>query len=154
MSDAVEGYKVRMERLINADRDRVFAAWTDPEMMKKWYAPEGMDIPEVEVDLRIGGRWRVAMQEPNGGARHVVVGTYREVTPPERFVSTWSWVPEGGTPNPDGPEETVITVEFHEDGDGTRVVLNHEGFASGESRDNHEKGWVSCLDRLRKTPME
>jgi uncharacterized protein YndB with AHSA1/START domain len=142
--------KVRLERVIAADRARVFEAWTDPDLMMKWYAPEGMSIPDVEVDLRVGGRWRVAMQEPEGGARHTVVGTYREITPPERLVTTWSWLPEDGAAQSMGPEETMVTVEFHEDGDTTRVVLVHEGFATADGRDNHEKGWESCLNRLER----
>lgn len=144
-SEATQGFSLRLERRIRAPRERVFGAWTSAREVKLWSAPEGMTIPEAEVDLREGGRFRVVMQESEEGARHVAVGTYREVTPPSRLVYTWSWQPEdGGSPAP----ETLITVEFEEDGDGTRVVMVHEGFTTDAERAEHEQGWASSLNRL------
>ncbi|HUF11773.1 MAG TPA: SRPBCC domain-containing protein [Longimicrobiales bacterium] len=143
-----EMFRMKVERRIRAPRERVFEAWTRAEELKRWSAPEGMTIPETEVDLRVGGRFRIAMQEPEGGARHVAVGTYREVTPPSRLVYTWAWLPEGGDEPGDAPQETVIIVDFEKDGDGTRVVMVHEGFVTEADRDKHEQGWTSSLNRL------
>jgi uncharacterized protein YndB with AHSA1/START domain len=135
--------QLRLERVIRADRERVFAAWTRPEQLRAWSAPEGMTIEEGgELDLRVGGRWSVAMLEPDG-TRHAAFGTYREITPPKRLVFTHAWQQERGT-----SPETTLTIEFHEVPGGTRVVLIQEGFASPESRDGHSVGWSSTLDSL------
>jgi uncharacterized protein YndB with AHSA1/START domain len=69
---------------------------------------------------------------------------YREILPPERLVYTHRWLTD-----PE-PVETLITVEFHAEGDSTRVVMVHEGFLSAEARDGHEAGWSSCFDKLEK----
>jgi uncharacterized protein YndB with AHSA1/START domain len=137
--------QLRLERVIRADRERVFAAWTRPEQLRAWSAPEGMTIEDGgELDLRVGGRWRAVMLEPDG-TRHAAFGTYREITPPKRLVLTHAWQHEHGmTP------ETTLTVEFHEVPGGTRVVLTQEGFASPESRDGHVGGWSSALDNLEQ----
>ena len=79
------------------------------------------------------------MRSPDGTA-HYVGGVYREVTAPERLVFTWAWRTDG-VPG----HETLVTVEFHPDGDGTRLVLVQEAFDSAQSRDDHRQGWTSSL---------
>jgi uncharacterized protein YndB with AHSA1/START domain len=79
-----------ISRTINAPRDRVFEAWTDPaQLHKRWGAGENFTAPIAEVDLRTGGSYRLGMQPPGQETPHVVVGVYREVSPPERLVYTW-----------------------------------------------------------------
>jgi uncharacterized protein YndB with AHSA1/START domain len=134
--------QLRLERVIRTDRERAFAAWTRPELLREWSAPEGMTIEEGELELRVGGRWRVVMAEPNG-TRHEAFGTYREVTPPERLVYTHAWRQGNGS-----SPETTLVVEFREVAGGTRVVLTQEGFGSPQSRDGHGEGWSSSLNRL------
>ncbi|MGH7444184.1 MAG: SRPBCC family protein [Longimicrobiales bacterium] len=142
MVKQAEELTLRLERLVRADRARVFAAWTEPEELAKWSAPKGLTIPEGDVDLRVGGRWRVVMVEPDG-RRHEAFGRYLEVTPPERLVYTHQWVDgDGSTP------ETTLTLEFHEAPGGTRMVLTQVGFADAGGRDGHEYGWSSALDNL------
>jgi uncharacterized protein YndB with AHSA1/START domain len=137
--------QLRLERVIRADRERAFAAWTKPEILRQWSAPAGMTLEDGgELDLRVGGRWRVVMVEP-GGTRHAAFGIYREITPPKRLVYTHQWR-EGGGSSP----ETTLTVEFLEVAGGTRVVLTQEGFASPQSRDGHVEGWSSSLDQLER----
>lgn len=137
---------LRLERIIRTTPERVFAAWTRPELMRAWHAPEGVLVAEVEVDARVGGDWTVTMQEPEGGDRWVVTGTYRELTPPRRLVSTWAWLDEDGGRGP----ETILTVELRAEGDATRLVLTHEGFESDDSRGGHTEGWESSLNRLER----
>lgn len=134
---------VRVERVIRASADRVFRAWTDGSLMRKWFAPEGFTIPEATVDARPGGGFRVRMRAPDG-SDHVAFGTFRRVEAPRRLEFTWSWE----STSPDEPAETRVTVELKEEEGATRVVLVHEGFSSEEERASHEDGWVSCLDRL------
>lgn len=141
-----EALTLTVERVIRADRERVFAAWTRPELLQKWSAPKGMTIESgSSLDLRVGGHWNVVMLEPNG-TRHEAFGTYREVTPPERLVYTHAWRRDEGGSSP----ETLLTVEFHAEAGATRVVLTQTGFGSPQSRDGHSVGWNSALDNLEE----
>jgi uncharacterized protein YndB with AHSA1/START domain len=138
-----ETFSLRLEKRIRAPRARVYAAWTEGEQLKKWSAPDGLIIVEGELDLRVGGRWRVVMQDPASGRKYIAAGIYREVTPPSRLVYTHGWLTDEG-----GPHDTLLTVEFHDDGDTTLVVLTQEGLPSAGSRDGHTEGWSSALDNL------
>ena len=78
-----------ISRSINAPRDRVFEAWTDPARLHKWWgAGENFTAPIAEVDLRTGGSYRLGMQAPGQDAPYVVGGVYGEVSPPEKLVYT------------------------------------------------------------------
>ncbi len=133
---------LRLTRVIQASRERVFSAWTLPDQMKEWAAPEGIAIQEAHVDLKVGGNYHIQMRTPEG-VEHNARGTYKEVDPPNRLVYTWRWAE---TDHDVG--ETLVTVEFNEMGDATEIVLTHERFPSSEARDSHDQGWVSCLNRL------
>jgi uncharacterized protein YndB with AHSA1/START domain len=136
------GTSLRISRLIQAAPETVFGAWTQPEQLRLWSSPEGITLEAAEVDLKVGGRYRLAMRTGEGEA-HTAVGTYREIVRPTRLVYTWSWEEDEST-----GEETLVTVEFNAVGGATEVVLTHERFASAESRNDHLQGWTSCLDRL------
>ncbi len=138
-----DGLELRLERRIGAPPARVFAAWTEPEQLRRWSAPAGMTLGEGELDLRVGGRWSIEMIDPTGG-RHVAFGKYLEVSPPRRVVYTHAWRLEDGDSSP----ETVVTVEFLAEGSGTRLLFTQTGFESEPSRDGHLGGWTSCLDQL------
>lgn len=144
MNTETQPLTLRIERTIRAKRERVYAAWTNPEEMKHWNAPEGMTVPEGEQDIRVGGKFRAVMLEPNG-TRHVVLGEYREVSPPSKLVFTHAWLKDNGASN-ETTTETIVTVEFIEEGASTRVVLTQTGFESVGSRDGHEEGWASTLN--------
>ena len=132
---------LNVTRTFAAPRDKVYAAWTEPEHLKQWWGPEGVTAPVVEIDLRLGGRYRTCMRTPDGD--RWVGGEYTEVTPPERLVFTWQW-------EDDEAADTLVTVEFRDLGDMTEVSLTHERFDSVESRDHHRHGWTSSLDCLEK----
>ncbi len=134
---------LELQRRFPSPREKVFRAWTDPGELKKWWGPAGYETPEVEVDLRVGGRYRLAMRKAPDGEIFYLNGAYQEVTPPERLVYTWSW--EG---NQMDSTETLVTVEFRDLGDETEVRLTHERFPNKEQRDRHIEGWTSCLERL------
>ncbi|HEV3229498.1 MAG TPA: SRPBCC domain-containing protein [Solirubrobacteraceae bacterium] len=135
---------LRLERTFDAPRDEVFDAWTNPEVMRRWWAA-GRDwsTPLAEVDLREGGRYRLSMHNPENDETHTVAGEYREVKRPAKLVYTWLWETD-----PE-PNESVVTVEFHDRGGATDVVLVHEGLASEQSREAHEHGWVGVLENLK-----
>jgi len=135
---------VKLRRHLPAAPERVFSAWTEPDQMRHWAAPEGVEVANAEVDLRVGGAWRIEMHAPDG-QRFIVAGTYREVAPPTRLVYTWQWQHEG----PDAVE-SLVTVEFRASGDGTEIVVTHEQLADADDAARHEQGWTSCLNRLEK----
>jgi len=135
---------LQLKRTFNAPREKVFKAWTDPKQMKKWIIPQdGFTVPAVEVDLRVGGKYRIEMLSPEGIC-HTAVGSYREIVVPEKLVFTWFWEnrPEEG--------ETLVTIEFYEQGNSTEVVLAHELFQNEAVRDAHNKGWSGALGQLAR----
>jgi uncharacterized protein YndB with AHSA1/START domain len=137
---------LRLRRTIAAPREWLWRAWTEEEGLRRWHAPGEATVAHVEVDLRVGGKWRVHMRGPDGTEYHVE-GEYREIDAPERLVYTWHW-----THSRD--EETVVTVEFHERDGVTEIVLTHVGFLSDESRARHEEGWGGCLAKLETSDLE
>ena len=134
--------KLHLTRTFAAPREKVFRAWTDPEALKKWFGPVGYATLIAEVDLEVGGKYRLGMRKLPDGEIFYLRGAYREVRPPEKLAYTWQWESE--------PElgETLVTVEFHDIGNATEVVVTHELFPTEKARDDHDKGWNSCLDRL------
>ncbi len=135
---------LNLRRIFKARREKVFRAWTDPEELKEWWGPEGYATASAEVDLRVGGKYRLGMRKLPDGEIFYLSGIYREIRPPEKLVYTWRWEaqPEHG--------ETQVTVEFREVRDSTEVVLTHERFPTEKARDDHNRGWSGCLDRLAK----
>ena len=133
---------LRITRTYPSPRERVFRAWTDARALTRWFAPTDEFRTEVvELDVRPGGRYRVDMIQ--GERKHRVTGKYIEVRPPERLVFTWQWENE-----PAEGFETLVTIELFDRGGSTELVLTHDRFPDGASRDEHEKGWNGCLDRL------
>ena len=137
---------LRLERLLDAPPERIFAAWTDPGLLRRWWAAEpDWTSPEATTDVRVGGRYRLSMQDTTGAVRSVA-GEYLEVDPPRRLVYTWTW--ESHDDAPAGDEVTVVTVDFLPEGSATRVVLEQRGFSGEADRDRHDHGWRGCLDNL------
>ena len=133
---------LRLTRTLAAPRERVFRAFTDPEELIAWFGPsDDFKIPSAEVDLRVGGRYRIDLLDPSGN-RLSVGGSYREILRPERLVFTWQW--EGN------PEETVVTIELAERAGRTELRLTHEGFAEAAQRDAHGDGWKGSFEKLAR----
>ena len=142
---SVSDTTLRLERTFDATAEEVFDAWTDPEVLRRWWvADPSWTTPIAEVDLRAGGRWRLSMEDPVSGERHTVGGEYREVRRPTRLVYSWCW--ETGDP-PDG-HVSLVTVDFVQAGARTTVVLEHALLSSPASRDAHATGWTACLGSL------
>ncbi len=133
---------LQIKRTFRAPRERVFRAWTDRAELAQWFAPSAEYSTVVpELDLRVGGRYRVEMHHKDGNV-HRVSGAYQEIKPPEKVVFTWRW--DGDT----GLEDTVVTIEFLDLGDSTEVTLTHERLPTPEERDKHAHGWNGCMDQL------
>ncbi|MEW6582436.1 MAG: SRPBCC domain-containing protein [Actinomycetota bacterium] len=145
--------ELRLERLLPAPPERVFEAWVTPALLTRWWAAApGWRGVGAEVDLRPGGRYRLAMKDPQDGRVHAVTGEYLVVDRPRRLVFTWAW--EGDPPEMEGSAETVVTVELHAEGDGTRLVLVHRGFAHDGVRDLHVSGWTGCLQSFAARALD
>lgn len=136
--------RLEVRRTINASSARLFDAWTDPTQLRAWWGPADVTCPEAEVDLRVGGRYRIANRFPDGRVVWIA-GTFEEVARPHRLVYTWTL--EQGADDPDAPVERV-TVRFERHGAATDVIVAHERIPSGAMRDSHERGWLGCLDGL------
>ena len=134
--------KLLVKRTFKAPVERVYAAWTDAEQMKRWFAPGAMSVPTASADARPGGRYRVQMSEGGSDCEfHTTGGVYREVIPNERLVFTWQW--EGSD------LETLVTLEFKSLSENeTELTLRHEGFDSEDTRNKHGQGWDGCLAKL------
>jgi len=132
-----------IKRTIPEPRAKVFDAWTSPELIRQWFMPgEQFTVPVAEVDLRVGGAYRIAMRPPDQGADNIVSGIYREIVKPERLVFTWTWK--------DQPAVMLVTLTFNDLGASTELVLKHEYLPSEDSRTRHERGWAGCLQQLEK----
>jgi uncharacterized protein YndB with AHSA1/START domain len=130
-------------RKLDAAPAKVWSALTEPEMLKRWMAPDAaFRIPVAEIDLRVGGRYRIVMVSPDG-EEHDVRGVYREVVPNRKLVHTWAWK---STPE----RESLVTMELRAAGKGTELRLTHEQFADEEARDKHQHGWTGCLAGLER----
>jgi uncharacterized protein YndB with AHSA1/START domain len=136
---------LRLERLIAAAPDKVFDAWAKPELLVKWWGPDGFDVPKCALEVRAGGSWLTTMRSPEGSL-HTVSGVYRVIERPRRLVFTWAWDQDDGSRG----HETEVTVTFEPAPGGTKLVLQQQSFVETESRDKHRHGWSSSFDCLAR----
>jgi uncharacterized protein YndB with AHSA1/START domain len=132
--------KLAIKRTYNTSLDVVWEAWADPEQAKAWWGPRGFTAPVVELDERVGGKWRALMVAPDGTElwQH---GVYREIVPKKRIVYTMIWDRE--------PEhEMLVTINFSGKGDKTEIAFEQTGFKSDGEREGHSGGWNQSFDRL------
>jgi uncharacterized protein YndB with AHSA1/START domain len=126
-----------VQRVIRATPERLFDAWTEPEQLTKWWGPPSVTCIAAEVDLKIGGRYRIANELPDGKVLWIS-GVFEVVKRPSRLIYTWQLAP-------DGPIERV-TVKFVPQRGDTKVIIVHERILDAATRDGHEQGWFGCLD--------
>jgi uncharacterized protein YndB with AHSA1/START domain len=140
-----EKLSLEIKRFIRASRDRVYAAWTDPAQLKKWFGPENVQTRNLIADVRVGGqfRWDLTDQE---GKEITISGEYREVQPGKKIVFTWRLEEDEDWKN----HSSTVTVEFFDREGGTEIHLIHENLPTEPSRDDHKQGWNSVLDKLEK----
>ena len=131
-----------LTRRLRARPEKVYAAWTEPENLMQWFGPAAVTsgTTHAELDVRVGGRYRISFNNA-AGDYHEVGGVYREVVPNERLQFTWAW---HSTPE----RESLVTVSIKPDGAGTLLTFRHEQFADEAARDNHQRGWTEFLANL------
>jgi uncharacterized protein YndB with AHSA1/START domain len=129
-----------INRRFNAPPEKVYAAWTRAENLMQWFGPAAAAMKNAAVDVRVGGAFSAGFTTPDG-ERHDVGGVYKEVVPNRKLVFTWAW---RTTPE----RESLVTLTFKPDGEGTMFTLLHEQFFDRAARDGHERGWTGTMDKL------
>ncbi len=143
-------------RVLDAPRERVFKAWTDPEDFARWWGPNGFTTPACRMDVRPGGVLHYCMRSPEG-RDFWGKGIYREIVEPERIVYIDTFADADGNPvepaqyglSPGWPSGTLVTVTFARHEGQTQLTLEHAaGPAPDSERDMCQQGWDESLDRL------
>ena len=128
---------------IKTTPERVYEAWTRPDVLPKWFGPRSGGHLQVDrFEPTVGGGYDVTMVFADGD-RAQMIGEYRELDPPKRIVMTWQWT-EDAAPS----AETLVTVDLAPSETGTHLTLTHERFPTTADRDQHQQGWGPLLDRL------
>jgi uncharacterized protein YndB with AHSA1/START domain len=138
------GLTLHMKRVLPAPRSLVYRALTEPDELAKWWGPRGFSAPSVEVDLRVGGSYRIAMQPPEGEL-FFLAGEFLEIDPPIRLAYTFRWE----DPDPDD-RETVVTLSLRDLGRSTELILAQGTFGVERRRALHDEGWTDSLERLQE----
>jgi uncharacterized protein YndB with AHSA1/START domain len=129
-------------RVVPAPPADVFAAWTEPKHLLRWWGPVGVTLTSADIDLRVGGRYRLVNRYDDGTVLPIT-GVFEVIDWPRQLTFTWAHEPVD-----EATEHTRVTVSFEAREGGTEVVVMHEGFLSHDTRDAHEVGWRQCLDGL------
>jgi uncharacterized protein YndB with AHSA1/START domain len=138
--------ELAITRTFDAPRDLVYKLFTEPEHLLHWMGPRGFTAMHFTQDARVGGTWR-GMLRPDDGSKDLWQGgVFREISPPERVSYTFAWDDDNGSPG----IETLVTLEFTDLGDKTRLTFRQTGFTSDGERDGHRGGWNSSFDRFEE----
>lgn len=129
-----------IRRRLKATPARVWAAWTNPAHLTKWFGPDGGPVLVAETDLRTGGRFHIVFCTEDG-EEHDVSGVYQDVIQDEKLVFSWAW---RSTPE----RQSQVTVSIKPDGDGSMLTLFHEQLFDEATRDRHEFGWTGAINKL------
>jgi uncharacterized protein YndB with AHSA1/START domain len=135
-----EGCVLEIEHVFKAPIEDVYAAWSDPKRLAKWWGPQGMTCPVCDWDPAPGGTYRTCMQSPTG-EQYCVGGKFTDVAPPSRLAFTWMWEGEG----PTGGVDTHVTIDLEDLDGATRLKLTHIRLPDEESAKNHSDGWTSSF---------
>ena len=162
----MEEKKIVIERVFNAPKEKVWDAWTNPEMVKQWWGPEGFYAPSIKVDFRIGGKYIYAMHGPAGtqfDKDMYSAGEYKEIVPMDRLVVTDYFSDAEGNKMsaqeqglPEGmPSEMTVEVLF-ESLEDSKTKLSIVYTADSEEmyqamlKSGMEEGWKTSLDKMAK----
>ena len=145
-------FTLQISRTFAAPREKVFAAWTQPEQLEKWMCRDASAhiVIHHHQEIRTGGRYLLEVRDPGKNEVYWGQGVYLDVTPSEKLRFTWCWTkdrPDGQNMHPDAPK-TEVTVEFLPRGAATEVILTHTGFTDAKLRQEHDRGWNGCFDVL------
>jgi len=124
--------------------EKVWRAWTDPQALKQWWGPGGPEaVSLVQLDVRVGGRFRIVFGGPQGD-EHEVQGTYKEVVANRRLAFTWTW------PRTTPERESLVSITFKPAADGTELEFVHAQHFDEKVRDGHLRGWTEAFVKLER----
>jgi len=133
--------ELRLSRRYPVAVEKVWRAWTDPQALSAWFGPgEANSVTQAELDVRPGGRYRIAFRTPDG-EQHEVSGHYEAVEPGRKLVFTWAW---HSTPE----RVSRVTVELRPVPGGTELDFLHERFFDAAAAANHGRGWTATFEKL------
>ena len=136
-----EPARLSIRRSFGVAPEKVWRAWTDPKALSQWFGPaRPASVTAVEIELCVGGRYRIAFDTPDGDA-HEVSGVYQEVVPHRRLVFTWAWK---STPE----RVSRVSIDLRPLAEGTELSFVHDRFFDDKARVDHERGWQPCLENL------
>jgi uncharacterized protein YndB with AHSA1/START domain len=130
--------ELTITRIFDAPRSLVFAAWTEPTHLMRWFAPNNFTVPACEMDFRDGGKFRLCMR--GLGKDHWMNGVFREIVEPERIV--WSGMLDNDT------NEVLTTVTFAELDGRTRLTVHQTFSIETDSTRGARQGWTETLEHL------
>lgn len=136
--------QLHLERVLPVPAGRAFDACVEADRLAEWWGPAGFTAPRVDLDVRVGGHYRIEMQPPDTAAFHLR-GEFLEVDPPRRLAYTFEWE----EPDPDD-RTTIVKLSFLDHGAGTRLEVDQGTFASEARLSLHEAGWADTLERLEQ----
>jgi uncharacterized protein YndB with AHSA1/START domain len=150
--------ELTITRIFDAPRGMLWKAWTDPDLLKRWWGPKNFTAPISNIDLRVGGKYLSCMRGPDG-KDYWSTGVYREIIPLERVVCTDSFSDENGNVIPashygmsgDWPLEMLVTLTFEAQGERTKMTLKHEGVPVGMMQELTASGWSESFDKLAES---
>jgi len=140
-----EKTSLEIVRFINVPTDRVYDAWTDPAQLRRWFGPENVRTRKITADARVGGNYRWDLTSPEEEEMSAF-GEYKELIPGKKIVFTGQWDDDEAWES----RTSVVTITLVARRGGTELRLRHEQLPSEESRDRHNEGWNSLLDRLEQ----
>jgi uncharacterized protein YndB with AHSA1/START domain len=135
---------LELGRLLDAAPSRIFTALTDPADLASWWGPAGFTVPDIELDLRVGGRYRFGMQPPDADLFHLT-GVFRVLEPPGRLAYSFRWE----EPDPDD-RETLVELTLEDAGGRTALALRQGEFATAARLELHRAGWSDSLAKLQE----
>ena len=133
---------LELTRVLPAARSVVFGSFSDPTQLAEWWGPEGFTTLSLSFQPRVGGRYRIEMQPPEGDPFYLA-GQFRELEPPTRLAYTFVWE----DPDPDDVQ-TMVGLSFRDLGEATAVALTQGPFRTEARRALHRDGWTDSLDKL------
>ncbi|WP_171209139.1 MULTISPECIES: SRPBCC domain-containing protein [unclassified Ruegeria] len=134
---------LKLERDFPVSPETLFAWVTDGAKLLRWWGPEGMHVPEHDLDFARLGPWYSVMQNSEG-QRYKVSGQVTHIDPPNSVGFTWAWHDDQDQRGP----ESHVTFSVQATNEGARLVLDHRELADADAVANHTKGWTSSLRKL------
>ena len=133
---------LEQERVFDATPEQIYGLLTEPTALAKWWGPHGFAIPEIHIDLQVGGSLRITMQPPDGGPFHLS-GEFLQIEFPSELTFTFRW----DEPVPDD-RETVVELSLDSHDRRTTLSLTQGEFATEERLELHRSGWADSFEKL------